>query len=66
MESLYIFMIFFKNYDKMIKYKMSADIRKLVEFIYDLRMVCWWYFIIVLNWFLSGVIKSVIVSYWLL
>lgn len=25
MESLYIFMIFFKNYDKMIKYKMSAD-----------------------------------------
>lgn len=61
-------MIFFKNYDKMIKYKMSAD--KKVSRIYiwfedGLLMVCWWYFIIVLNWFLSVVIKSVIVSYWL-
>lgn len=41
-------------------------IRKLAEFIHDLRMVCWWYFIIVLNWLSSAAIKSVIASHWLL
>lgn len=41
-------------------------IRKLAEFMHDLRMVCWWYFIIVFNWLSSAAIKSVIASHWLL
>lgn len=45
---------------------MSANKKKLAEFIHDLQMVVRWYFIIILNWLSSGAIKSAIASHWLL